>query len=140
MDLVFKQEIINRCKKKVVINGKEVVVRQPRNELRLVQQMFGSEMGLIYAVELDNEKPMPRYHLNDSLKKPKIVDVRLRYPEEIYGKLSFLYERGYVWLTSEKKGKLFMDMHFFSNDLQSVKNYKKNLIKRRREPFLGDNE
>lgn len=125
------KEIRPMFEKTADFKGKEIKFRNTRSELAYVRKNYGNEMALRYQVEIANEMKMPMYHLKDTGEKPEIVNVYEKYPNAEYGKLKFLYERGYVWLVSEKKGKLFMDMHCITNKLDEIVEYRDALMNRR---------
>lgn len=133
---IYKKIMAEATPRKVVSkkDGKEYLIKNPNYILKKVAYEHGEEMATIFKLGILNNKDIPRYHIRDD-EHPHIVDIYTAYPKQFYGDLKFLYDNGYVWLISTKKGKLFTTMHGCTDNLAEINGVLADLIIKRETPF-----
>lgn len=89
----------------------------------------------INAVARANKMPMPRYHLLDG-EPPRVLDIEKEYPRAKYGKLKFIYDRGYIWVGTADGIKLFESEHCYYYKREPVQEYVEYLIKKRAKDWF----
>lgn len=89
----------------------------------------------INAVARANKMPMPRYHLVDG-EPPRVLDIEEEYPRAKYGKLKFIYDRGYIWVGTADGVKLFESNHCCDYKREPVQEYVDYLIKLRTKDWF----
>ena len=97
------------------------------SDFRIDGNWFNFLDPLYKEIQIMNKRPMLRYHLLDG-EPPRVVDIEEEYPREKYGRLKFIYDRGYIWVGMQNGTKLFESNHVASNDRKDVEDYVRYLI------------
>lgn len=131
----FYDKIMSEAEERKVktVSGKEVIFKNPAREVHRVRRDYGEEGVLMFELSRLNKYGVPKYHIDDS-ENPRIIDIYTAYPKCVYGDLKLIYENGYVWVWSPKRGKLFMSMHGYSNNEAKINGILVDLIIRRDTP------